>query len=647
MATAPVFFSLSTPHFFHHQKNPKLSTLSVCRPRLIFSVRAALSTRVAKEPPPLAAAPAACAEELIDISKLGISEQIVSALSRRGITELFPIQRAVLEPAMEGRDMIGRAVTGSGKTLAFGIPILDKIIRHQTQHGRKGIPSALVLAPTRELARQVQQEFKVSAPKLSSTCLYGGIPIGRQVQTLGFGVDIVVGTPGRIIDLVERRSLDLSEVKFVVLDEADQMLAVGFQEDVENILSYLPARKQCMLFSATMPSWVRNISRKFLQDPLVVDLISDTDKKLAEGISFYSVATSSSNKQNLLPTLISRYAQGGKCIIFTKTKIDAESLSRSMGSIIGSKALHGNMQQLQRDRTLAAFRDGRFDVLVATDVAARGLDITNVDLVIHFEMPNSTEFFVHRSGRTGRAGKKGIVILMFTERQRRDARSIEQDLGFKFEELQGITGSSVGTRIEVEGSLFDSRNESVYSKPRYPTFDSQYGSNGRSEGLNTSRYSEGKNFSSATASRSRGSNTSRYSEGRNFSSGAASRSRGSNTSRYSEGRNFSSGAASRSQGWNSSRYSEGRNSSGAASRPSHEPNFFTQPRRTQLPTYDDYNNGHHSSSQSYPRLGAKKGSNFSDKPYANDKNSQRKMKQRYHSESNDCDFDDLLDLFKD
>ncbi|KAJ0975950.1 hypothetical protein J5N97_017915 [Dioscorea zingiberensis] len=378
----------------------------------------------------------------LEISKLGISDQIVDALSRRGITELFPIQRAVLEPAMEGRDMIGRAITGSGKTLAFGIPILDKIIQNKNQKRKKQVPSALVLAPTRELARQVQREFKDSAPSLSSTCLYGGIPIMNQVRSLEYGMDIVVGTPGRIIDLVQRGALDLSEVKFVVLDEADQMLAIGFQEDVECILSYLPARRQCMLFSATMPSWVNDLSRKYLTNPLVIDLVGESEQKLADGISLYSVASTALNKQNLLPTLISRYAEGGKSIIFTRTKNDAESLSRSMRSIIGSRPLHGNMQQMHRDKTLAAFRSGRFNVLVATDVAARGLDIPNVDLVVHFEIPNTSEIFVHRSGRTGRAGNKGTAIIMFTEGQRRAVRTIERDLGCKFKELHGVSGGS-------------------------------------------------------------------------------------------------------------------------------------------------------------------------------------------------------------
>ncbi|ERM97148.1 hypothetical protein AMTRI_Chr04g185450 [Amborella trichopoda] len=436
-------------------------------------------------------------KEGLDIAKLGISEEIVSSLSRRGITELFPIQRAVLVPAMDGRDMIGRAITGSGKTLAFGIPILDKIIRHNTHRRQKRVPSALVLAPTRELARQVQKEFKESAPNLISACLYGGIPIMNQVRVLSFGTDIVVGTPGRIIDLIERGALDLSEVKFVVLDEADEMLAVGFQEAVECIMNYLPSKKQCMLFSATMPSWVNELAKKYLRDPLVIDLVGDSEQKLAEGISLYSVASTTYRKQSVLQSLITKFAQGGKSIVFTRTKKDAEVLSRTMGSTLGSRALHGNMQQFQRDRTLAAFRDGHFNVLVATDVAARGLDIPNVDLVIHFEIPNTSEIFVHRSGRTGRAGKKGTAVLIYTEDQRRTVRLIERDVGCKFEELPKIkdVGSIPDNFEESPRGGFVDRVRSRFDRP----------SNSGVTHFDSYRSSQGSRYDTADETRGRGS----------------------------------------------------------------------------------------------------------------------------------------------
>ncbi|KAF6144016.1 hypothetical protein GIB67_008202 [Kingdonia uniflora] len=420
----------------------------------------------------------------LDISTLDISQEIVSALALRGITQLFPIQRAVLDPAMEGRDMIGRAITGSGKTLAFGIPILDKIIRNRGSSRQRRIPSALVLAPTRELARQVQKEFKDSAPSLNSVCLYGGMPIMNQARALKFGVDIVVGTPGRVIDLVERGALNLSEVTFVVLDEADQMLAVGFQEDVERILGYLPAKKQCMLFSATMPSWVNQLSKKYLKNPLVVDLVGESEQKLADGISLFSVVSTSFGKENVLSSLISKYGQEGKSIIFTRTKKDAEELSRSIGGSLATRALHGNMQQFQRDKTLAAFRDGRFNVLVATDVAARGLDIPNVDLVIHFEIPNTSEIFVHRSGRTGRAGKKGTAVLIYTKAQRRAVSDIERDLGFRFQELPRIAD---GDRMEKVGAEESSYRRS--SEPRVSNLgfsdrfsERRFGNEGRTYG---------------------------------------------------------------------------------------------------------------------------------------------------------------------
>ncbi|MBA0814247.1 hypothetical protein Gohar_020087, partial [Gossypium harknessii] len=242
--------------------------------------------------------------EALEISNLGIAPEIVSALKNRGITKLFPIQRAVLEPAMQGRDMIGRAKTGTGKTLAFGIPIMDKIIRYNAKHGRGRNPMCLVLAPTRELAKQVEKEFHESAPNLDTICVYGGTPISRQMRQLDYGVDVAVGTPGRIIDLLKRGALNLSEVQFLVLDEADQMLQVGFAEDVETILERLPANRQSMMFSATMPNWIRSLTQKHLKNPLTIDLVGENDQKLAEGISLYSIAADMRGKAGILGPLI-------------------------------------------------------------------------------------------------------------------------------------------------------------------------------------------------------------------------------------------------------------------------------------------------------------------------------------------------------
>ncbi|KAL2477795.1 DEAD-box ATP-dependent RNA helicase 3 [Forsythia ovata] len=372
----------------------------------------------------------------LDIAKLGLPQRVVESLQKRGITQLFPIQRAVLVPALEGRDMIARAKTGTGKTLAFGIPIIKGLGESEQERGslRRGrLPKALVLAPTRELAKQVEKEFQESAPYLNTVCIYGGVSYVTQESSLSRGVDVVVGTPGRIIDLIKNNSLKLGEVQYLVLDEADQMLAVGFEEDVEIILQKLPSERQSMLFSATMPGWVKKLARKYLDNPMTIDLVGDQEEKLAEGIKLYAISTPATSKRTILSDLVTVYAKGGKAIVFTRTKRDADEVSMALTNSIASEALHGDISQHQRERTLNGFRQGKFTVLVATDVAARGLDIPNVDLIIHYELPNDPETFVHRSGRTGRAGKEGTAVLMFTSSQRRTVKSLERDVGCKFE----------------------------------------------------------------------------------------------------------------------------------------------------------------------------------------------------------------------
>ncbi|KAJ1377845.1 P-loop containing nucleoside triphosphate hydrolase [Sesbania bispinosa] len=308
----------------------------------------------------------------------------------------FPSLRAVLLPALQGRDIIARAKTGTGKTLAFGIPIIKSLNDDERSPQRRSgrLPKVLVLAPTRELAKQVEKEIKESAPYLNTVCVYGGVSYVTQQNALSRGVDVVVGTPGRIIDLINGNTLKLSEVQYLVLDEADQMLAVGFEEDVE---------------------------------------VGEKEEKLAEGIKLYAISATATSKRTMLSDLITVYAKGGKAIVFTQTKRDADEVSLSLTNSIASEALHGDISQHQRERTLNGFRQGKFTVLVATDVAARGLDIPNVDLVIHYELPNDPETFVHRSGRTGRAGKEGTAVLMYTSSQKRTVRSLERDVGCKFE----------------------------------------------------------------------------------------------------------------------------------------------------------------------------------------------------------------------
>ncbi|KAJ6844270.1 DEAD-box ATP-dependent RNA helicase 3, chloroplastic-like [Iris pallida] len=415
-------------------------------------------------------------ENDLALANLGLPQKLVESLQKRGITHLFPIQRAVLVPALEGRDLIARAKTGTGKTLAFGIPVIKRLTEDDEQrnasrfnsllqiHARSGrLPRVLVLAPTRELAKQVENEIKESAPYLSTVCVYGGVSYSIQQNALSRGVDVVVGTPGRIIDLVNSNSLQLGEVEYLVLDEADQMLAVGFEEDVEIILEKLPTKRQSMLFSATMPSWVKKLARKYLDNPLTIDLVGDQDEKLAEGIKLYAIPTTETSKRTILSDLITVYAKGGKTIVFTRTKRDADEVSMALTNSIASEALHGDISQHQRERTLNGFRQGKFTVLVATDVASRGLDIPNVDLIIHYELPNDPETFVHRSGRTGRAGKVGSAILMFTGSQRRTVKSLERDVGCHFEfisppQIQDVLESSAA---QVVATLQGVHPESV------------------------------------------------------------------------------------------------------------------------------------------------------------------------------------------
>ncbi|KAD5317864.1 hypothetical protein E3N88_17810 [Mikania micrantha] len=405
-------------------------------------------------------------DDELAVSRLGLPQRLVETLEKRGITKLFPIQRAVLVPALEGRDIIGRAKTGTGKTLAFAIPIIKRVTEEDEENRNRlagRLPRVLVLAPTRELAKQVETEIKESAPYLRTVCVYGGVSYTLQKNQLTRGVDVVVGTPGRLIDLVNNNILKLGVVQFLVLDEADQMLAVGFEEDVETILEKLPSQRQSMLFSATMPRWVQKLSQKYLKTPLTIDLVGDQDEKLAEGIKLFAIPTTSSTKRSMLGDLVTVYAKGGKTIIFTQTKRDADEVSMALTSSIASEALHGDISQHQRERTLNGFRQGKFTVLVATDVASRGLDIPNVDLVIHYELPNDPETFVHRSGRTGRAGKEGKAILMYTNSQRRTVKTLEQDVGCKFEfvgppSVEDVLDSSAE---QVMATLLGVHNESI------------------------------------------------------------------------------------------------------------------------------------------------------------------------------------------
>ncbi|CAM8903993.1 unnamed protein product [Rhodiola kirilowii] len=481
----------------------------------------------------------------LEIARLGIAQEIVTALAAKGITKLFPIQRAVLEPAMQGRDIIARAKTGTGKTLAFGIPMLDKISQYNAKHGRGRFPLGIVLAPTRELAKQVEKEFCETAPHLDTLCVYGGSPIYRQMSQLDRGVDVVVGTPGRVIDLLNRGALNLAEVQFAVLDEADEMLKVGFAEAVEEILAKVPRERHTMMFSATMPTWIRKLTQQHLNKPLIIDLVGEDDQKLAEGITLYSVASDSFAKASIIGPLIKEYGNGGKCIVFTATKRDADRLSYAMSSTCRGGALHGDISQDQRERTLGSFRDGSINVLFATDVAARGLDIPNVDLVIHYDLPNNSELFVHRSGRTGRAGKKGTAILIHTQDQMMDLKGIERDISCQFQKLPEIAGDpSVRLSAMGGGSRFGGGGGS-----RFGGGGSGFGGGGGSPfgGGGGSRFGGGggSRFGGGGGSRFGGGGGSLFGdgEGSRFGGGEGSRFGGGEGSRFGGGGGSQSGGS--------------------------------------------------------------------------------------------------------
>jgi len=437
----------------------------------------------------------------------GMHQSVIDTLSAKGITHFTEVQATSFVPVLNGQDVIGRSRTGTGKTLAFGIPSLHRLEKLAKERGlvdsygrrRKGRKvSMIVLCPTRELARQVQEELDQVAKLMGlfTALFHGGVSYDPQSRALRNGLDILVGTPGRVIDHINRGNLNLSECDIVVLDEADEMLNMGFAEDVEVVLDGVGSdndiKTQCLLFSATTPGWVKSIGRNYQTNVLSIDATTDQGVRTATTVRHTAIQVPFGKREilediiaveiskDIDPSILapkpkendedaatqdsptsamddlynhnpiaaaavaakkksSSFMQQkifGKTIVFTETKREADELvSGGVFKSLTAQALHGDVGQKQRDATLAAFRAGAFNVLVATDVAARGIDIKDVDLVIQFSPPRETDTYVHRSGRTGRAGKKGTSVLLFDQRQARDIVKIERGLGhgFKFE----------------------------------------------------------------------------------------------------------------------------------------------------------------------------------------------------------------------
>ncbi|GLI62640.1 hypothetical protein VaNZ11_005306 [Volvox africanus] len=426
------------------------------------------STSEDTEPQPPAAGGLAPITAATPASELGLdrfqlSEQVKSMLRSQNIESLFPIQAMTLEPGLAGLDVVGRARTGCGKTLAFVLPIVERMLAEQKKGATAGrvagrLPVCIVLAPTRELAKQVQEVFANvgKAANLNTLCVYGGTPYDGQETALSKGVDVVVGTPGRIKDLLQRGTLKLTNIRFRVLDEVDQMLAMGFIEDVETILKVGEQQRdsiQTLLFSATLPKWVQGLTQRFLRPGhRYMDLVGDDRMQAAVTVRHLMLPCSYPQRAGLLKDLITSYGAGGRTIIFTDSKKEAAELSVVLGDSLGAQALHGDLAQSMREQTLDGFRKGRFPVLIATDVAARGLDVNGIELVLMVDPPSDWETYIHRSGRTGRAGSSGTCITLVTKKMEYMIAIIESKAGMKFERI-GAPQPADMARIAAERTL--------------------------------------------------------------------------------------------------------------------------------------------------------------------------------------------------
>ncbi len=354
-------------------------------------------------------------------SDLNIPAPILKALKDVGYETPSPIQAATIPLLMEGRDVLGQAQTGTGKTAAFALPVLSRIDTKQTA------PQALVLAPTRELAIQVAEAFQIYATHMKNfhvLPIYGGQSYGPQLQALRRGVQVIVGTPGRVIDHIEKGSLDLSQLKTLVLDEADEMLRMGFIDDVEQILQQIPDERQIALFSATMPPAIKRIAKTYLRDPSEVTVAAKTGT--AENITQRYWLVAGMQKLDALTRILEAEPFDGM-IIFARTKLGTEELATKLQARgFAATAINGDMAQQQRERTIEQLKNGKIDILVATDVAARGLDVERISHVINYDVPSDPESYTHRIGRTGRAGRSGDAILFITPRERGLLKAIER-----------------------------------------------------------------------------------------------------------------------------------------------------------------------------------------------------------------------------
>jgi ATP-dependent RNA helicase DeaD len=354
---------------------------------------------------------------------LGLEARLLTALETLGYEEPTPIQREAIPPLLAGSDLLGQAATGTGKTAAFTLPLLQRLA-----HGAKHKPSALILVPTRELAMQVSEAVRRYGRELpiATLALYGGQAIGPQIHALKRGVDIVVATPGRALDHLRRHTLQLAHLQIVVLDEADEMLDMGFAEDLEAILDQTPAERQTALFSATMPPRIASIAHRHLKEPVEIKIAKEPVKAgAAPLVQQVAYLVTRPYKVAALARILDMAAPKS-ALVFCRTRLEVDELTAMLTSRgYRAEAIHGGLSQVQRDRVMNAFRSGQTKLLVATDVAARGLDIPSVSHVVNYDLPSAPEVYVHRIGRTGRAGREGAAITIVEPREQRLLRNIE------------------------------------------------------------------------------------------------------------------------------------------------------------------------------------------------------------------------------
>ncbi len=361
---------------------------------------------------------------MTSFSDLGLSAPLLKAVAAANYTDPTPIQAQAIPVGLEGRDVLGIAQTGTGKTAAFALPILQRLSAKPRPPG--GAPRALILAPTRELAGQIAETFRVLGRPVGArvALLFGGVPKGRQARQLAGGVDIVVATPGRLIDHMQDRAIRLDQIEVLVLDEADHMLDLGFIIPIRRIASAVPTVRQTMFFSATMPKEISGLADAMLKDPVKVSVAQVATT--AERVEQFVIFVEQSRKRHVLSNLLATHADG-RTLVFTRTKHGADRVVKQLCEDgVSADAIHGNKSQPQRERALAAFRSGTTRVLVATDIAARGIDVAGVNHVINFELPNVPESYVHRIGRTARAGAAGIAISLCDGSERSFLRDIEK-----------------------------------------------------------------------------------------------------------------------------------------------------------------------------------------------------------------------------